>query len=324
MDVSVSIAVAGEPQFLSIFAVLYGAWVTHQLAIAAIDELAPLVQRHKPDILLLQGDLSLADRFQDELGPQPPYCIAIFPILANEGLEIAAERLLQAADALKHVDAYLSLYLETPPELVQQAQERLLVAQMRAGLRQLQRYRDVLQTNDFLSAIALADSLTELSNRRALEWELPRQVQAARARGTPLSLLMLDVDYFKQVNDTHGHLVGDRVLQLLAARLRDRLRVQDTAFRYGSEEFVVLLRQTKAQQALAIAERLRRLIGEQPFCINRSLTLNITISLGVACLRAEDDNKGLSFLDRADQNLLHAKASGRNRVSSSFTGGESS
>jgi len=162
--------------------------------------------------------------------------------------------------------------------------------------------------------MALADPLTELSNRRAMEWELPRQIQNARSYSTPLSLIMLDVDYFKSVNDNYGHQVGDRVLQLLAARLQHNLRLQDTLFRYGGEEFVIALSQTNFQEAKNVATRLKCLVSDQPFNIDGTLALQITISLGLGFLNAEDDIKGETLLRRADENLLRAKTSGRNRV----------
>ncbi|NJL00226.1 MAG: diguanylate cyclase [Spirulinaceae cyanobacterium SM2_1_0] len=315
----VSVFVAGDPRFLAAFAERYGGIANQLLAVTAADDFAARVQQAKPDILFIQLDL-LFCRLGHELACRARYCIALDAqlTLTPEGETTAP--LLRAADALtRAADACLPLQLETDlsAELAD-AQEQLLHAQLQAGWRQVQQYQDAMQTNDFLSAIALSDSLTELSNRRALEWELPRQIQAARARGMPLSAILLDVDRFKQVNDTHGHLVGDRVLQLLAARLRDRLRLQDTAFRYGGEEFVVLLQQTDVQQAAAIAQRLRRLIGEQPFSVKRSLALDITISLGVAGLQASDDSQGTSLINRADQNLLCAKSGGRNRVVSTL------
>ncbi|MFB2938131.1 GGDEF domain-containing protein [Aerosakkonemataceae cyanobacterium BLCC-F154] len=193
-------------------------------------------------------------------------------------------------------------------------QNWLLTSQIQTGIRQVEIYRNLMQSNDYLSAIALADPLTELSNRRALDWELPRQINNARTRSTPLSLLILDVDYFKSVNDTHGHLVGDRVLQLLSARLRHNLRFQDTPFRYGGEELVIILNNTKLTEAKLVAERINFLIATQPFMIDKKLALKITVSIGVATLKANDDDQGVSLLDRADQNLLKAKSSGRNRV----------
>jgi two-component system cell cycle response regulator len=171
-----------------------------------------------------------------------------------------------------------------------------------------------MRTNDLLSAIALSDPLTELNNRRAFEWELPRQIQNARNRNMPISLIMLDVDYFKTINDTYGHLVGDRALQLFSARLRHNLRFYDTPFRYGGEEFVLILSDTGSQEATLIAHRICQLISQQAFAINETLDLNLTVSAGAASLRANDDTRGMSLLHRADQNLLKAKSQGRNRV----------
>ncbi|WGV26980.1 GGDEF domain-containing protein [Halotia branconii] len=194
------------------------------------------------------------------------------------------------------------------------ANDRLILAHLTVGLRKVQKYRDLIQKNDLLSAIALADSLTELNNRRALEWDLPRQIQKAQNQNTPLSLIILDVDYFKKVNDTYGHLVGDRLLQLLCSRLRHNLRSQDTAFRYGGEEFVIVLANTTGEEALLVADRLNRVVSEQPFAINSKVTIDVTISLGTASLEVGDDEKGLSLLHRADQCLFHAKATGRNQA----------
>ena len=193
-------------------------------------------------------------------------------------------------------------------------QNHLLQAQIQSAIKRVQLYRNLMNTNDVLSAIALADPLTELSNRRALDWELPRQIHNARSRSTPLSLLILDVDYFKLINDNHGHLVGDRVLQLLSARLRHNLRFQDTPFRYGGEEFVIILSNTSSQEARTVALHLNLLIGNQHFTIDQDLALKITVSIGISSLEPNDDPNGVSLLNRADQNLLRAKSNGRNRV----------
>jgi two-component system cell cycle response regulator len=190
----------------------------------------------------------------------------------------------------------------------------MLRSQIIAGLRMVTTHRELMRTNDILSAIALSDPLTELNNRRALDWELPRQVQNARSRSEDLSVLMLDVDHFKTVNDTYGHQVGDRALQLIASRLRHNLRFRDTLFRYGGEEFVIILGCTEKQESLLVAHRLCRLIGDQPFTIDETLDLTITISAGVASLQPRDDPRGISLLKRADSNLLRAKSTGRNRV----------
>lgn len=202
--------------------------------------------------------------------------------------------------------------------LLQQVFVTRLKLQLQVGIRRVQHYRELMRQNDLLSAIALSDPLTELNNRRAFEWEVPRKIQNARHREAPLSLLVLDVDYFKSINDSYGHLAGDRALQLLAARLRHHLRFCDTPFRYGGEEFVVILSDTDAEEAIQIGNRLRRRIAEKPFALSDVLDVQITISVGSASLLPSDDERGISLLNRADRYLLTAKARGRNQVVSSL------
>ncbi|MGK7889432.1 MAG: GGDEF domain-containing protein [Leptolyngbyaceae cyanobacterium] len=194
-----------------------------------------------------------------------------------------------------------------------------MIAQIQAGLRRVKNDRELVQTNDLLSAIALSDPLTELNNRRAFDWELPRQVKIARAQTIPISLLMLDIDFFKRINDEHGHLVGDQVLRMVANRLRHNLRFYDTPFRYGGEEFSIMLSNTDLPEATIIGQRICRLMAEQPFVIDPSLQLMVTLSIGGASLRPDDSDDGLSLLQRADQNLLAAKNNGRNQMISSNT-----
>lgn len=319
-----SVLVVGNEPFLTTFVnqirhLLSGTVETS----SDLEEVIELVHKTQPAILIVQatqnGCLELCHQIKALSHLGWTYCI-----LVDHESEIPVEQLAPDqgteltvyAEALEHgADAYLRMTsVETAEE------HRLLRAQILAGLRGVQFYREVMRTNDVLSTMALADPLTELSNRRAMEWELPRQIQNARSYSTPLSLLMLDVDYFKSVNDTYGHQVGDRVLQLLATRLQHNLRVQDTLFRYGGEEFVIILSQTNAQEAQIVARRLRRLVSDQSFHIDGTLALEITISVGLASLIATDDTKGESLLRRADHNMLRAKSSGRNQV---FSGEDS-
>ena len=191
---------------------------------------------------------------------------------------------------------------------------RSLQAHLRSAFRRNQTYRELSQANDLLSSIALIDPLTQLGNRRAFDWELPRQIQLTREQELPLSLLVIDIDFFKRVNDAHGHLVGDEVLRMFAERLRHHMRFYETPFRYGGEEFVVLLQNTSAPEAQKLAERLRRLINDTPFVVSQNLDLPLTISVGAATLTADDDDEGDALIRRADKNLLQAKRTGRNRV----------
>lgn len=289
-------------------------------------EAVPLVQAQQPDLIILQGSqpgsLELCHQIKEQTKLAWIYCILLdIPAQMLEAAWLDRNWEMESrVEALESgADAYLWLPQNDPEgkPLGSSAiahQNRLLRSQIVAGLRMVRNHRELMRTNDILSAIALSDPLTELNNRRALDWELPRQVQNARTRSEALSLIMLDVDFFKSINDTYGHPVGDRTLQLISSRLRHNLRFRDTLFRYGGEEFVIILSSTDQQEALLVARRLCRLISEQPFSIDESLDLNITISAGTASLERNDDMKGNSLLKRADQNLLRAKSSGRNRV----------
>jgi len=289
-------------------------------------EAISLVQAQQPDLLLLQasqpGVFDLCQQVKTQSQLAWIYCILVptrspanltLPVDPTALLQLEVQALQMGADAFLRLplplqsgpvdsDAYDSLTLQ------------YFYAQIQAGQRRVQNHRDLMRTNDLLSTIALVDPLTELNNRRAFEWELPRQIQNSRERDMPMSLLMLDIDYFKRINDTYGHVVGDRALKLVAARLRHNLRFYDTPFRYGGEEFVILLSDTGADEVGAIATRICDLVGSQPFSISDTLELSITISAGVSSLQSNDDNRGASLLHRADQNLLRAKASGRNQV----------
>ncbi|MGB3491954.1 MAG: diguanylate cyclase [Elainellaceae cyanobacterium] len=283
-------------------------------------EAFPLIQAQQPDLVILSsqqlGILELCRNIRVNNRLTWMYCIAIdcvpsslsSPFLSNLD---SSDKLLQKQSnfLVEGADAFLAL--EASPTPVQQ---ELLRAQVQAGLRRVQSHREIVRANDLLSAIALSDPLTELNNRRAFEWELPRQIHNARERNAPLSLLMLDVDFFKSINDQHGHLVGDRALKLISARLRHNLRFYDTPFRYGGEEFVIILNNTAAKEAQRIGQRLCQLIAQQAFNIDEQLELTITVSAGMASLRLDDDNKGTSLLRRADQYLLQAKSQGRNRI----------
>jgi diguanylate cyclase len=140
---------------------------------------------------------------------------------------------------------------------------------------------------------------------------MQRETQLARRNGTALSLLAMDLDNFKRVNDSHGHSTGDAVLQATAERLRTATRGTDLLFRYGGEEFVAVLAHTGKEHAIQVAERIRCAIAEDPVA-HGGERLTVTISIGVAVQAGAIDPTGL--FDRADQALYRAKRLGRNRV----------
>lgn len=163
-----------------------------------------------------------------------------------------------------------------------------------------------------LQKIAITDPLTGLYNRRGLLELGKHEIERFERFGTPLSAIMLDIDHFKQVNDTYGHPVGDQVLRGLADRCRSHVRLVDILGRYGGEEFVVILPETDLFQASAVAERLRRAIEEQPFETEQG-PVSITTSVGVS--RARQNLAGLvALIEQTDSALYQAKQNGRNRV----------
>ena len=162
--------------------------------------------------------------------------------------------------------------------------------------------------------MAATDALTGLYNRRYMETHLSHLVEHSINRGKPLSALAIDVDFFKPVNDTHGHDVGDKVLQELATRIRENIRNVDMPCRVGGEEFIIILPATELHLAQKIGERIRKAIAAKPFSAGAlSGTLNITVSVGLSTLAGSSD-KVDDFLKRADQALYRAKREGRNRV----------
>jgi two-component system cell cycle response regulator len=189
-----------------------------------------------------------------------------------------------------------------------------LTARVRTQLRK-KRYADRLRHNVQLSLeMAITDQLTGLHNRRYMERHLSNLIGNAGKTGRPLAFLIMDIDYFKSVNDTHGHDIGDEVLREFSARIGANVRGLDLACRYGGEEFVVVMPDTDISFAYMVAERLRRSVETTPFEISRDpRKLNITISIGIASSEGEKDTAE-ALLHRADQALYRAKRDGRNRV----------
>jgi two-component system cell cycle response regulator len=189
-----------------------------------------------------------------------------------------------------------------------------LMARVRTQIRR-KRYTERLRDNVQMSIeAAITDALTGLHNRRYMETHLASLVEQAHARGKPLTVLVLDIDFFKAVNDTHGHDAGDDVLREFAVRLKKSIRGIDLACRLGGEEFVVVMPDTDMAVATMVAERLRRRIAADPFPIHKGeRKVAVTISIGLAALAGPDDGAA-NVLKRADQALYKAKRDGRNRV----------
>jgi diguanylate cyclase (GGDEF)-like protein len=166
--------------------------------------------------------------------------------------------------------------------------------------------------NTQLKTLATRDTLTESLNRGTIELLLHKEVSQSSRTDSPLSLLMIDIDHFKTVNDTYGHTTGDRVLRNFVATIQKHLRTHDLLGRYGGEEFIVLLPDTDSNEAIPVAERLRKAVNEA-ILDERIPDFHCTTSIGIATLLPKEDDSN-ALLQRADAALYRAKHEGRNRA----------
>ena len=172
--------------------------------------------------------------------------------------------------------------------------------------------RDIKTAEQMLLRMAATDHLTGLLNRREGYQRIEAEHARASRTGKPLCAIMLDIDHFKRINDTHGHLAGDEVLKWLAGMLKKTLRTSDILCRYGGEEFLIVVPETDLDTAQQLAERLRAGIEQSEIPIGGPTRLRFTISLGVADLQVDESYEHLIF--RADQALYSSKNTGRNRI----------
>jgi diguanylate cyclase (GGDEF)-like protein len=172
---------------------------------------------------------------------------------------------------------------------------------------------ELLAANERLARLAAQDPLTGLANRRQFQERLRQDMAQHRRHGTPGSLVMLDLDHFKQVNDTHGHATGDLVLMEAADRVKAALRPSDVAARIGGEEFAVLLPDSDIGNAVTVAERLRSALTELVVFAPDGRPVSVTASIGVAAWQ-HDDRDERDLLERADQALYAAKHAGRDNI----------
>lgn len=177
----------------------------------------------------------------------------------------------------------------------------------RYALLQKRQQRELQQRNELLERLSVTDPLTQVGNHRAFQEHLHSQISLACRKNLPLCLMLIDVDHFKEYNDTYGHLQGDMVLREVARLLTENTRTYDFVARYGGEEFAMILPDTTSDIARQVAERIRQVIALHPFPHRQ-----ITVSIGVAAWRAGMDPSQL--IQEADLALYRAKQGGRNRV----------
>jgi diguanylate cyclase (GGDEF)-like protein len=186
-----------------------------------------------------------------------------------------------------------------------------LLARVQAAARVKRLQDELRQRNEDLDRISRTDALTGLRNRRHVEEYLVKLTSLARRNAEPIAVLVIDIDHFKSVNDTHGHDAGDAVLREVAGRMLGSVRLEDMVGRWGGEEFLVVLPNTAAEGAAELAERLRQVVAETPCRLADGEAVQVSISVGCAASLMDDAGR---LVRSADAAMYEAKESGRNRV----------
>jgi two-component system, cell cycle response regulator len=229
-----------------------------------------------------------------------------------DGLRLCSQ--LRSLERTRQVPILAIADADNNTRLLRPVDKNELLARARTQIRK-RRYADHLRDNVQNSIeMSITDALTGLHNRRYMESHLGTLAEQASSRGKPLALLMLDIDFFKSINDNYGHDAGDDVLREFAVRVRKSIRGIDLACRYGGEEFVIVMPETDLDVAGVVAERLRRSIASEPFAVNKGTKrIEVTISIGLSTLELKGEAIA-DVLKRADTALYRAKHDGRNRV----------
>lgn len=269
--------------------------------VGAAGDIPSLMQSHSIDVLLLNLNLQAEDSLRIVANLRAADETRALPILTYAD-ETDIGRVAKA------LDLGANDYIFRPVDALE------LHARLRTQIRNKRTYDRLRRSYERNMTLAITDSLTGAYNRHYLEQNVPRLFERCKSNRKPISLAITDLDFFKKINDTHGHHAGDQVLQEMVRRLNAGLRFFDIVVRLGGEEFAIIMPDTSYEAATAVAERLRASIAASPFSVtNPAASIPTTISIGVAC--AEDGQAGMETLYReADQALYRAKESGRNRV----------
>ena len=247
----------------------------------------------KPDLVLLDVDMPVLDGMATlermQADPDLRHLPVLFLTARTSGVEAARGLGLGAHD-----------YLKKPCDQAE------LLARVSTALRQRAREQSLASRAQELAELSTTDALTGVLNRRGLE-----QMLSTLSRSRPVGVLLIDLDHFKQVNDTEGHVIGDAVLAVVAARLRSACGADATPARWGGEEFVAVLPDADAAALADLAERLRASVGEAPLAVGGVVPLAVTVSIGTAVGTA---GAFPDLLQEADVALYEAKGGGRNRV----------
>jgi diguanylate cyclase (GGDEF)-like protein len=249
-----------------------------------------------PDAVLLDIEMPGMDGHQVLSRLKADLALADIPVVFLTGRS-------GTADMVAGLRAGAHDYLKKPFEPAE------LLARIGGAVR-IKRLQDELRVrNEELDRLSRIDGLTSLYNRRHANEQLDREIRIARRHGHPVSVLLVDVDHFKLVNDREGHPAGDRVLQAIAERMRTATRVDDVVGRWGGEEFIIIAPRTDLEGALALGERVRDAVAARGVDVG-GRAIAVTVSIGIA----EGATTPAELVAAADAALYHSKANGRNRV----------
>lgn len=284
-------------------------------------EVAAALEGSEVGEVLEAGDGLVALRMMVEHRPDLVICDLVMPVC--DGIQLL--RMRAATPELANIPVVMltaASQLERRVELLERGaadyivkpfDRRELLARVRVHLRSRLLQEELEEANRLLQVLSCTDGLTGIYNRRHFDIELDAQLSRSRRYKFPLSLLLVDVDHFKRVNDEHGHPAGDAVLRAIAGSLQSMVRKADVVARYGGEEIALVLANTGEEGAAVLAERVRAAVAGLEIVV-AGATIRCTVSVGVATSHAGDPLDTSSLLHRADVALYTAKRTGRDRV----------
>jgi two-component system cell cycle response regulator len=294
------------------------------LVVSAKPDLRTMIVRMVPQQLVFEADCLETAKSLLPLVPNGADCVLVHTATAAEAADIMRELRICVPPPIPPMIALLdgggeeaqlrALEAGAADAILMPASQKIIAAKMRAFAVRQRRERELTLRLARALENATVDPLTGLFNRRQFERRLREESAYARRHRQPFALVMIDLDHFKAVNDTFGHEEGDRVLAHLAQILKGALREDDTAFRYGGEEFILLLRACNAKAARLVTERVRAELAKQPLTLGGGEPRVLTFSAGVAAAEESNEFMTAEIVARADAAMYRAKRGGRDRV----------
>jgi two-component system, cell cycle response regulator len=227
--------------------------------------------------------------------------------------EFKARYIILLTGEAEQADKVLGLDLGADDYITKPFQPPELLARIRAAKRIVDLQKELMESNKRLELLSITDGLTKLYNHRHFQDELARAFEESERYGRPLSLAIVDLDFFKKVNDTYGHAVGDEVLKAVSHIFQESIRSTDLAARYGGEEFAVMMPETDLAEAMVFAEKIRGLVENLPV-VTPAATIPVTVSIGVGSVPHSRIHTAKELVVAADKALYRAKRNGRNQV----------